>query len=92
VLNAAISSPEVKQYWSIPGWLPEEIGIIVEAGQIYCYEGEDLKLHIQRKIHPINVYSLIGLAADIDSGQHQKSHLVSLVNGKPCRARFPAFS
>ena len=82
MLNAAINSPEAKQFWSTPGWLPHEIGVIVDQGQFFCYEGEDLKLHLQRGIHNINVYSLIGVAADIDSGHHQKSHLVSLVNGK----------
>jgi PAB-dependent poly(A)-specific ribonuclease subunit 2 len=81
VLNAAINSPEARQYWSIPGWLPEEIGVILENGQFFCYQGEDLKFHIQRGSHNITIYSLIGVAADIDSGQHQKSHLVSLVNG-----------
>lgn len=81
VLNAAINSPEARQFWSIPGWLPEEIGVILDKGQFYCYQGEDLKFHIQRHSHNITIYSLIGLAADIDSGQHQKSHLVSLVNG-----------
>jgi hypothetical protein len=81
MLNAAINSPEAKQFWAVPGWLPEEIGIIIDQGQLYCYQGDDLKLHIQRGIHNIAVYSLIGLAADINSGQHQKSHLVSLVNG-----------
>lgn len=81
MLNAAINSPEAKQFWAIPGWLPEEIGIIIDQGQLYCYQGDDLKLHIQRGIHNITVYSLIGVAANINSGHHQKSHLVSLVNG-----------
>ncbi|KAF4632859.1 hypothetical protein G7Y89_g5257 [Cudoniella acicularis] len=76
----SITSPEAKQLWVTPGWLPEEIGIIVDQGNFFCYQGEDLKLHLQRGIHNITVYSLIGLAANIDSGQHQKSHLVSLVN------------
>jgi len=81
MLNAAIT-PEAKQHWGTPGWLPNEIGIIVEQGQFFCYEGEDLKLHLQRGTHTTTVYSLIGITADVDSGQHQKSHLVSLVNGK----------
>lgn len=81
MLNAAIASPEAKQLWGTPGWLPDEIGIIIDQGQFFCYEGEDLKLHLQRGIHNVTVYSLIGICADIDSGQHQKSHLVSLVNG-----------
>ena len=82
MLNAAINSQEAKQLWGTPGWLPDEIGVIVEQGQFFCYEGEDLKLHLQRGMHSITVYSLIGIAADVDSGQHQKSHLISLVNGK----------
>jgi hypothetical protein len=81
MLNAAINSPEAKQFWTIPGWLPEEIGIIMDQGQIYCYQGDDLKLHIQRGIHNITVYSLIGLAATIPNGL-LRTHLVSLVNGK----------
>ncbi len=83
VLNTQIATPEAKTLWGTPGWLPDEIGIIVDnGGQFFCYEGEDLRLHLQRGMHNITVYSLIGLAADIESGQHQKSHLVSLVNGK----------
>ncbi|CCT69952.1 related to PAN2-component of Pab1p-stimulated poly(A) ribonuclease [Fusarium fujikuroi IMI 58289] len=73
-------SPDQRLLWSTPGWLPEEIGIIVEQGQFFCYEGEDLKLHLQRGIHNITVYSLTGMAINIESGQTQKSHLVSMVN------------
>ncbi|KAH6894338.1 ubiquitin carboxyl-terminal hydrolase-domain-containing protein [Thelonectria olida] len=80
LLNTAITSQEQRMLWSTPGWLPEEIGIIVEQGQFFCYEGEDLKLHLQRGMHNITVYSLIGMAINIESGQTQKSHLVSMVN------------
>jgi PAB-dependent poly(A)-specific ribonuclease subunit 2 len=82
MLNAAITTNDAKQFWATPGWLPEEIGVIVDQGQFFCFQGEDLNHHLQRGAHNIRVYSLMGLAADIDSGQHQKSHLVSLVNGK----------
>ncbi|CAG8983942.1 hypothetical protein HYALB_00006910 [Hymenoscyphus albidus] len=92
MLNAAITTPEAKQLWATPGWLPEEIGVIVDQGQFFCYQGEDLKLHLQRGIHNITVYSLIGLAADIDSGQNQKSHLVSLVNVAHSRPEAPGQS
>lgn len=81
MLNTAITNQEHRMLWSTPGWLPEEIGIIVEQGQFFCYEGEDLKLHLQRGIHNITVYSLIGMAINIESGQTQKPHLVSMVNG-----------
>jgi PAB-dependent poly(A)-specific ribonuclease subunit 2 len=68
--------------WATPGWLPEEIGIIVDQGQFFCYEGEDLKLHLQRGIHNIRVYSLIGLSVNIEGTQPQKPHLVGMINGK----------
>ncbi|QPG94530.1 poly(A)-specific ribonuclease [Epichloe festucae Fl1] len=80
MLNTAITSHEHRMLWSTPGWLPEEIGIIVEQGQFFCYEGEDLKLHLQRGIHNITVYSLIGMAINIENGPTQKPHLVSMVN------------
>ncbi|KAJ3497164.1 hypothetical protein NLG97_g2114 [Lecanicillium saksenae] len=80
ILNTAINSPEHRMLWSTPGWLPEEIGIIVDQGQFFCYEGEDLKLHLQRGMHNITVYSLIGMAINIENGQTQKPHLVSMIN------------
>lgn len=81
MLNTAITNQEHKMLWATPGWLPEEIGIIVEQGQFFCYEGEDLKLHLQRGMHNITVYSLIGSAVNIENGQAQKPHLVSIING-----------
>jgi len=82
MLNTAITNPDHRMLWSTPGWLPEEIGIIVDQGEFYCYEGEDLKLHLQRGMHNITVYSLIGMAINIESGQTQKPHLVAMVNSK----------
>lgn len=82
MLNASVNIPEAKQFWATPGCLPNEIGIIVDQGQVYCFQGDDIKQHLQRGMHNITVYSLVGLVADVDSGQHQKSHLVSLINGK----------
>lgn len=81
-VNTAISTPEHRRLWSTPGWLPEEIGIIVDQGQFFCFEGEDLKLHLQRGIHSITVYSLIGMVINIESSAPQKTHLVGMVNGR----------
>ncbi|KZF21116.1 hypothetical protein L228DRAFT_269516 [Xylona heveae TC161] len=80
MINTALSTPEAKQLWSKPGWLPDEIGIVIQSGQFFCFQGQDLKLHLQRGIHPITVYELIGVVADVNSGEHQKSHLVSIIN------------
>lgn len=82
LINAAVNRAEASQFWATPGWLPEEIGMLVEEGQLFCYEGEDLKLHLQRGQHRMTVYELVGVVADINSGEHQASHLVSLINGK----------
>ena len=81
MINAAAYTPEAKQLWAKPGWLPQEIGIIVEGGQFFCYEGEDLQIHIQRGIHRIRVYELVGLVANVDSEDNRRPHLVSLING-----------
>jgi len=82
MLTAGNINTERQQLWATPGWLPEEIGIIVDNGNFFCYEGEDLKLHLQRGIHNITVYSLTGLAVNIEGGQQQQSHMVAMANGE----------
>ena len=83
MINTAIHGSDAKQLWSIPKWLPQEIGIIVDQGQFFCYEGQDLKLHLQRGVFNIVVYELVGLVADINSEESSKSHLVSMINVAP---------
>lgn len=80
VLNAAVHNADAKQLWAKPRWLPQEIGIVVDQGQFYCYEGQDLNFHLRRGAFNIVVYELVGVVADISAGESQKSHLVSLVN------------
>lgn len=82
MINAAIHSPDQKQLWATAGWLPQEIGVIIVNGQFFCYEGQDLKLHLQRGVYDIMVYELVGVVADINSGENQKSHLVSMINSE----------
>ena len=83
LLNAAINGhEEAKRYWSYPGWLPSQIGLIVNPsdGQFFCYEGEDLRLHQQRGRHEMKVYELVGMVAEVASGVGQASHLVSMID------------
>ncbi|KAI5865927.1 PAB-dependent poly(A)-specific ribonuclease subunit PAN2 [Durotheca rogersii] len=80
ILTTAINNNDHRRLWATPGWLPEEIGVIVDSGQFFCFEGEDLKLHLQRGIHSITVYTLTGLAVNIEGGQQQRSHLVAMAN------------
>lgn len=92
-INAVVNKPEYRMLWATPGWLPEEIGVIVENGQFFCYEGEDLKLHLQRGMHNIMVYSLVGLVVNVESHVHsQKSHLVAMVNVAHAEPTSPAES
>lgn len=81
MINAALKTAETRQYWSVPGWLPDKIGLIIDNGKFFCVEGEDLRLHLEKGLHVVKVYDLVGIVVDVDSGEHQKSHLVSLING-----------
>lgn len=69
---------EQRVLWATPGWLPEEIGVIVVDGSFFCYQGDDLKFHLQRGAHNIQVYSLMGLSVNIESGTPQKPHLAAM--------------
>jgi len=80
MINTAIQTLEVRQIWGASGFLPREIGIINVNSQFYCYEGQDLQLHLQRRYHQILVYELVGVVADVAAGEAQKSHLVSIVD------------
>ena len=80
MLNAAIHTSEARQLWGTPGFLPREIGIINANSQIYCYEGQDLQLHLQRRTYTMAVYQLVGFVADVAAGESQKSHLVAIVD------------
>lgn len=80
-INTMIHSAEARQIWATPHWLPQEIGVIPQNGQFFCFEGQDLQLHIQRRAHNVQVYELIGVVADVNSGENQRPHLVSMING-----------
>ncbi|KAK4199754.1 putative PAB-dependent poly(A)-specific ribonuclease subunit PAN2 [Triangularia verruculosa] len=82
-INTAMAThgqQENRKLWATPGWLPEEIGVIVSGGQFFCYEGEDLRVHLQRGAHDITVYSLMGMVVNIEHPPPQKPHLVAMVN------------
>jgi len=80
MINAALSNPICRRLWAIPGWLPEQVGVVVDNGQIMCYEGDDLKARIQNNMPGLLVYDLVGVVSEIDIPEHQKPHLVSFIN------------
>lgn len=56
---------------------------MVDKGRLFCVEGDDLRIaQRNRQNRLMGVYDLVGLVADVSSGEHQKSHMVSLINGK----------
>ena len=80
-LNAAISvMSSSREVWATRGFLPKEIGIIVNNGRFFCYEGQDLQLHIQRGQFNIMVYELVGVVSDVKTGENEKSHLVASID------------
>jgi len=85
MINAAAHSAEAKQLWAKSRWLPQEVGIIVDQGQFFCYEGQDLRMHLQRGVFKIVVYELVGVVAEIHNGETAKPNLVSMINGKSLR-------
>lgn len=80
VINAALNNPICRRLWTIPGWLPEAVGIVLDGGQVFCFEGEDLRMRIQGNIPGLVVYDLVGVVSEIDIPEHQKPHLVSFIN------------
>lgn len=80
VLNAALTNPICRRLWAIPGWLPDAVGIVVDNGQVMCFEGDELQFRIQSNAPGLVVYDLVGLVSEIDIPEHQKAHLVSFVN------------
>ena len=88
-INTSINSPDHRRHWAppvpnptgTPSWLPEEIGIIVDQGQFFCFEGSDLRHHLQSGKYKIAVYSLIGMVVNVES-LPQKPHLAAMINGK----------
>ncbi|GAB1215349.1 poly(A)-specific ribonuclease [Aspergillus terreus] len=80
MLNAALNTPMARRLWAIPGWLPDEVGIVIDGGQTLCYEGEDLRMRVQANMPGLIVYELVGVVTEIDIPEHQKPHLVSFIN------------
>ncbi|KAF2210813.1 hypothetical protein CERZMDRAFT_44622 [Cercospora zeae-maydis SCOH1-5] len=80
MLNAAIATGESRQLWATPDFLPREVGVIVNNGRFFCYEGEDLQLHLQRAQYNITVYELVGVVADVLPSENEKSHLVATID------------
>ncbi|KAI1978164.1 poly(A)-specific ribonuclease [Ophidiomyces ophidiicola] len=80
ILNAAINNPTIRQFWAIPGWLPEKIGVMVKNNQLQCYEGEQLRALQLANLEGLVIYELVGLVAEIDIVEQKKPHLVSFID------------
>lgn len=93
MLNADLeNNADKRELWATPGWLPIEIGLVSHEDTVLCFEGEGLRNLLRTRKHPEpTIYDLVGFVADINSGEQQKSHLVSFVNGMdlliPAQAR-----
>ncbi|KAK4943503.1 poly(A)-specific ribonuclease [Elasticomyces elasticus] len=81
MINAALGgNATMRALWETPGWLPSEVGIIVQDRNVYCFEGSDLALHLRNKSPNLVVYELVGFVAEIDASERHQPHLVSMVN------------
>lgn len=80
MINAALTNPAMRSLWEMPGWLPTEVGVLVQNRNVYCFENADLGLHIRNKTPNLVIYELVGFVAEIDVPDHQRPHLVSFIN------------
>ncbi|KAK5083739.1 poly(A)-specific ribonuclease [Lithohypha guttulata] len=80
MLNTALTNPAMHTLWENPGWLPTEVGVMMQNRGIYVFEGTELQTQLRNKASSIIVYELVGFVADIDTTERQQPHLVSLVN------------
>ena len=80
MINAVLTNQKYRSLWETQGWLPTEIGILVQGRQLYVFEGNDLALHQRNNTAGLMVYELVGFVAEIDIAEHQRSHLVSFIN------------
>lgn len=84
------NNAEGRRLWGNPDWLPTEIAVVPHGRSVSCFEGEALQDILRVKPEFENmVYELVGFVADINSGEQQKSHLVSLVNGRSINLQNP---
>ena len=84
ILNTCLErNTDSRRLWATPEWLPTELAVVPQGRSVLCLEGEALQ-DLRRSRPDIEnlVYELVGLVADINSGEHQKSHLVSVINGR----------
>lgn len=84
-LGAAADTEHARKLWTCPGWLPTKIGVVLDRGKAYCFEGKDLEAVLSRRTFIVRTYELVGYVAEI-SGRDQLPHLVSVVNGKSLAA------
>ena len=80
MINTAINNANCRQLWSIPGWLPDTIGIIIDGQQVSCFEGEDLRMRMSSNVPGLVVYDLVGIVTEIDVAEQKKPHLVSFID------------
>ncbi|KAL5940480.1 poly(A)-specific ribonuclease [Pyricularia oryzae] len=90
--NTCISSVEEKKLWATPGWLPEEVGFIIDREHIFCYEGAELDWLIKNGKYKLYVYSLMGLVVNIEPGPTFKPHPVAIINAAHSEPQKPAKS
>ncbi|KKY24389.1 putative pab-dependent polyspecific ribonuclease subunit pan2 [Phaeomoniella chlamydospora] len=80
MINAVLTNPKYRQLWETPGWLPTEIGVLIQGRSLYVFEGNDLALHQRNNTAGLLVYELVGFVAEIDIAEHHRPHLVSFIN------------
>lgn len=87
VLTLHISALKaLPDFWSIQGWLPDTIGIVLDNGAVHCFQGVDLENVRAAHTRNLFVFRLVGMVAEIKEAE--TPHLVSLIDtGAQTRAK-----
>ncbi|KAL6714377.1 poly(A)-specific ribonuclease [Lecanora helva] len=71
-------SPKSRSTWASRDWLPREVGVTTENGNLMCSEGDHLRPF--RNYRGTAIYELVGLVVDVKSAERQKHHLISFID------------
>lgn len=71
-----------KEYWSTPGWLPEEIGLTLNNKLLNVWQGEHLKRVAKRSNDQadLRIYELVGFVVEVREEEERRMHMVSFIN------------
>ncbi|KAL9623606.1 MAG: hypothetical protein Q9160_002062 [Pyrenula sp. 1 TL-2023] len=80
MINASLPNPKTRHIWALPNFLPPEIGILLQGDTLQILEGPDLLARQRSNTRNLVTYELVGYVAEVSGSDHDRPHLVSVIN------------